>query len=73
MPEIYVSTDIEADGAPSPHERLSAADIRRWQSGIANTVPGPGPQMPAGDPIGGSSRVSTSRPFAGSISMATCG
>ncbi len=47
---------IEADGTPSPHERLAAADIRRWQSGIENTVPAPGPEMPAGDPIGGSSR-----------------
>ena len=51
-----LAAQIEADGAPSPHERLAAADIRRWQSGIPNTVPGPGPQMPAGDPIGGSSR-----------------
>ncbi len=47
---------IEADASPSPHERLAAADIRRWQSGIENTVPAPGPEMPAGDPIGGSSR-----------------
>jgi hypothetical protein len=47
---------IEADTSPSPHERLAAADIRRWQSGIENTVPAPGPEMPAGDPIGGSSR-----------------
>ena len=47
---------IEADGEPSPHERLVAADIRRWQSRIESTVPGPQLQMPAGDPIGGSSR-----------------
>jgi hypothetical protein len=51
-----LATSIEADAAPGPHDRLAAADIRRWQSGIANTVPGPAPQLPAGDPIGGSSR-----------------
>jgi hypothetical protein len=51
-----LATEIESDGSPSPHERLAAADIRRWQSGIESTVPGPAPQMPAGDPIGGSSR-----------------
>lgn len=48
-----LASEIEADGAPSPHERLVAGDIRRWQSGIANTVPGPAIQLPAGDPIGG--------------------
>jgi len=53
-----LALSIEADASPTPHERLSAADIRRWQSGIANTVPGPAPQLPAGDPIGGSSRSS---------------
>jgi len=48
-----LASEIEADGAPSPHERLVAGDIRRWQSGIENTVPGPAIQLPAGDPIGG--------------------
>ncbi|MFP3947293.1 MAG: zinc-dependent metalloprotease [Longimicrobiales bacterium] len=38
---------------PTPHQRLVAADIRRWQSRIENTVPGPALEMPAGDPIGG--------------------
>ena len=47
---------VESTSAPSPHERLVASDIRRWQSRIENTVPGPQLQMPAGDPIGGSNR-----------------
>lgn len=47
---------IESGTTPSPHARLVAADIRRWQSRIENTVPGPQLQMPAGDPIGGSRR-----------------
>lgn len=47
---------IESEGRATPHRGLAAADIRRWQSGIENTVPGPAIQMPAGDPIGGSSR-----------------
>ena len=47
---------IESTSAPSPHQRLVAADIRRWQARIENTVPGPQLQMPAGDPIGGSNR-----------------
>jgi hypothetical protein len=51
-----LASGIEAEGAPSPHRKLVAADIRRWQSRIENTVPGPQLQMPAGDPIGGSSR-----------------
>jgi hypothetical protein len=51
-----LAAGLEAGGTPSPHERLVAADIRRWQARIENTVPGPELQMPAGDPIGGSSR-----------------
>jgi hypothetical protein len=51
-----LASGIESEGAPSPHRKLVAADIRRWQSRIENTVPGPQLQMPAGDPIGGSSR-----------------
>ena len=47
---------IESTSARSPHQRLVAADIRRWQARIENTVPGPQLQMPAGDPIGGSNR-----------------
>ena len=47
---------IDADTAPSEHERLVASDIRRWQLRIENTVPGPVIELPAGDPIGGSSR-----------------
>ena len=51
-----LASGIETEGAPSPHRKLVAADIRRWQSRIENTIPGPQLQMPAGDPIGGSSR-----------------
>ena len=47
---------IEAEDTSSPHRKLVVADIRRWQSRIENTVPGPQLQMPAGDPIGGTSR-----------------
>ena len=47
---------IEARDGVNPHERLVAADIRRWEARIENTVPAPSLQMPAGDPIGGSPR-----------------
>ena len=47
---------LEALMNPSPHGRLVAADIRRWQARIENTTPGPSLQLPAGDPIGGSKR-----------------
>lgn len=51
-----LANDLEGLGSPSPHERLVASDIRRWQTRMENTVPGPSLQMPAGDPIGGSPR-----------------
>jgi len=51
-----LATRLEADGDASPHERLVAADVRRWQARLENTVPGEPLQLPAGDPIGGSSR-----------------
>ena len=54
-----IATGLESAGDPSPHERLAAADIRRWQSRIENTTPGPVIQLPAGDPIGGSPRGSS--------------
>ena len=38
----------------SPHQRLVAADIRRWQDRIENTTPEPPLRLPSGDPIGGS-------------------
>ena len=41
---------------PVAPSALVAADIRRWQQRIENTVPGGALVMPAGDPIGGSSR-----------------
>ena len=44
---------LEAVVDPSPHQRLVAADIRRWQQRIENTTPGPLLQLPPGDPIGG--------------------
>jgi hypothetical protein len=47
---------LEAIGEPTPHQRLVAADVRRWQSRIENTVPGPMLAMPAGDPLGGRTR-----------------
>jgi hypothetical protein len=47
-----LATQLELLGSPSPHERLAAADIRRWQARIDNTTPGPVIQLPAGDPIG---------------------
>ena len=51
-----MAQSLEAKDDTSPHERLAVADIRRWQSRIDNTTPGPSLQLPAGDPIGGSSR-----------------
>ena len=51
-----LAMDLEAISDPSPHQRLVAADIRRWQQRIENTVPGGALVMPQGDPIGGSSR-----------------
>ncbi len=51
-----LAADLEAMSDPSPHQRLVAADIRRWQQRIENTVPGGALVMPQGDPIGGSSR-----------------
>jgi len=47
-----LATQLELLSSPSPHERLAAADIRRWQARIDNTTPGPVIQLPAGDPIG---------------------
>ena len=45
---------LEAVVDASPHQRLVAADIRRWQQRIENTTPEPSLQLPPGDPIGGS-------------------
>ena len=47
---------LESSRSPTPHQRLVAANIRRWQSRAENAVPGLQLAMPAGDPIGGSSR-----------------
>ena len=51
-----LATRMEGMAQPTPHQRLVAEDIRRWQARMENTVPGPNLELPAGDPIGGSSR-----------------
>lgn len=51
-----LATRLEGMAQATPHAKLVASDIRRWQSRTENTEPGPKLQMPAGDPIGGSSR-----------------
>ncbi|MBM4183216.1 MAG: DUF5117 domain-containing protein [Gemmatimonadetes bacterium] len=43
---------IEQGGDPTPHTRLVAEDIRRWQARSQNTEPAPKLGMPPGDPIG---------------------
>ncbi len=48
---------LEALVGSTPHQRLVAADIRRWQARIENTTPGPSLRLPAGDPIGGGSAM----------------
>jgi hypothetical protein len=51
-----LATRLEDSGVDSPHARLVAGDVRRWQARTDGLMPGPILQMPAGDPIGGSSR-----------------
>lgn len=53
---------LEGLAGPSPHQRLVAADIRRWQQRIENATPDPSLQLPPGDPIGGSVRGAGSQP-----------
>jgi hypothetical protein len=48
---------LEALGEPSPHQRLVAADIRRWENRLEDTIPGRPLQVPPGDPIGGASAI----------------
>lgn len=43
---------IEGDGRPTPHAKLVAADIRRWQARPTSTVPTRVLQPTPGDPIG---------------------
>ena len=52
---------LEALVASSPHQRLVAADIRRWQERIENTTPELSLQLPSGDPIGGNGGSHVSR------------
>ncbi len=47
--------EAQGDGA-SPHAKMVASDIRRWQDREDATIPGPKLEIPPGDPIGGSSR-----------------
>ena len=47
---------LEAIDDPSPHQRLVAADVRRWENRVADPVGSPPLRIPAGDPIGGSPR-----------------
>ena len=51
-----LATRIEGASQKSPHAKMAAADIRRWQARADSTVPTKLLAMPAGDPIGGSSR-----------------
>ena len=51
-----LATQIEAASGQSPHAKLAAADVRRWQARPDDTVPRRLLAMPAGDPIGGSNR-----------------
>ena len=44
---------LEGLSDPSPHQRLMAADIRRWENRLESTIPGPPLQVAPGDPIGG--------------------
>ncbi len=44
---------LEEQAERSPHERLVAADIRRWENRLESTIPGPALPLAPGDPIGG--------------------
>ena len=47
---------LDASSAPSPHQKLALADIRRWQNRPEGTVPGSKAlEIPPGSPIGGNS------------------
>lgn len=52
---------IEGQMSTSPHAKLVAADIRRWEARSEATIPGPALQMPAGDPIGGGGSTRSNR------------
>ncbi len=51
-----LATRLEGTADASPHQRLVATDVRRWQARIENTIPGPALPLINGDPIGGSNR-----------------
>ena len=46
---------LEARTDRSPHQRLVAVDIRRWENRLESTIPSPPLQVAPGDPIGGAS------------------
>ena len=47
-----LADSLEAMPEMSPHQRLVAADIRRWENRPEATIPGPKLEIPPGDPIG---------------------
>ena len=48
---------LEERSAPTPHQRLALADIRRWlERDQSQAVRGPGTELPPGSPIGGGGR-----------------
>ena len=50
-----LAEQLDASSAPSPHQKLALADVRRWQSRPQGTVPGSKPHdIPPGSPIGAS-------------------
>lgn len=52
---------LEAQSERSPHERLVAADIRRWENRLESTIPRPALPLAPGDPIGGGGGGGNSR------------
>jgi hypothetical protein len=46
---------LAAMADPSPHQRLVASDIRRWENRLESTIPGTPLPLAPGDPIGGAS------------------
>ncbi len=51
-----LASGLEEVSDPTPHERLVASDIRRWEERPESVIPGRPLQIPPGDPIGGSPR-----------------
>ncbi|HSR43395.1 MAG TPA: zinc-dependent metalloprotease, partial [Longimicrobiales bacterium] len=51
-----LASELEEVADPTPHQRLVASDIRRWEQRPESVMPGRPLQIPPGDPIGGSPR-----------------